>query len=481
MGNELNNEEESDKEENGEKDNIKFGLISRKYDEKANNDNYIISPNIKFVEDDKSKVYSLFGIFSGHNNNYISNYLSENITTFFNKEIKNIDNKNYINIIEGIFKEIDMTLRKEQKFEIKDNNEEDIINIEINGINEKEKENIKNSIKNSQNIPDDLKEIDDNELENLLLFKNLFDSQKSLFKNKNNLNYIGASTSLVIINKEDIIKIELGITKCFLLDKNGNILKPKTQDESNNENQLEDNEFILRHKFNNKKEKKRIKQFHKDIDFESLIINPYIPTSRGFGFFKYKENDILKEENQIISCIPDIEIFDKKNVDFIFLISSLEINNNGIKKLSVEIKNLSENKTKDIKYSELIDELLKYFQKENLLAKNENNEIKKSLRKHNYNLNFGKDNSEEENIFLNELDENYYNDVIELNKITHHSENSTVTCILIKLNKDKDKNEIIDEKLLNKDKEEKIIPDNVRNETERNEKVENKIEALNEN
>jgi serine/threonine protein phosphatase PrpC len=243
MGNDLTNDKESDKEQDIENEEIKYGLISKKCKEKSNNDTYIISPGIKFSDNDKNIEYSLFGIFDGHNNNYISKYLSENIQKFFEKEIKDINESNYKIKIEGIFKEIDKTLREGQKTEKDD--KKDINNSEIE-VSDKEKEFLKNSIKNSQDIPEDLKEIDDNELEDLILFKNMFNHNNYLFNNQNNLSFIGSSASIVLINQDNIITIELGITKCFLFDKSGTIINYKNDIEEQNEK--------------NKKEKKEKKE-----------------------------------------------------------------------------------------------------------------------------------------------------------------------------------------------------------------------------
>ena len=343
MGNDLTNDKESDKEQDIENEEIKYGLISKKCKEKSNNDTYIISPGIKFSDKDKNIEYSLFGIFDGHNNNYISKYLSENIQKFFEKEIKDINESNYKIKIEGIFKEIDKTLREGQKTEKDD--KKDINNSEIE-VSDKEKEFLKNSIKNSQDIPEDLKEIDDNELEDLILFKNMF----------NHNNYL-----------------ELGITKCFLFDKSGTIINYKNDIEEQNEKNKkekkekkdkENTDNIYKHIFSNIEEKKRIKQFNKDIDYKSLMLNPYVPTSRSFGFFKYKENELLREENQIISCVPSIEIYDIKNVDYIFLFTGIKIGQDGLKKLSSKIKKLKKKSHQDIKYSQLITELIEDFKKE---------------------------------------------------------------------------------------------------------------------
>ena len=467
MGNDLTNVDDLDKEENTQNEFIKYGLISKKYQEKSNEDSYIISPNIKLSEGGRSLEYSLFGIFDGHNSNYISNFLSKNINSFFETKIKDINDNTYKEKIEEVFKEIDENLRIELN---KNKDDKNSVDLEIN---EKEKEFIKNSIKKSEDIPEDYKDFDDKEFEDLLVFKNLFDYNHNFIKNKNNLNYIGSSASLVLINQENIITIELGITKCFLLDKNGIIINSKIKEDDENDIDPKYNNEIKEHKFSNKQEKKRIKKFNKDIDFESLKNNPYVPTSRSFGFFKYKENELLREENQIISCVPDIEKYDKNKVDFIFLITGLDIRPEDQTILSQKIKNLNKRKNKDVKYSKVIEELIKGFQKEK--SKKDLDKINQNEDKKNLNLYIGKDNIEEENIILNELDEDYYKDITELNKTNNFEGNGNITGILIKLNKDininKEEN-IKDEK--EKEKKENKLSDNKNESTEEEKNEENK-------
>ena len=60
MGNELTNDKESDKEQDIENEEIKYGLISKKCKEKSNNDTYIISPGIKFSDEDKNIEYNIY-------------------------------------------------------------------------------------------------------------------------------------------------------------------------------------------------------------------------------------------------------------------------------------------------------------------------------------------------------------------------------------------------------------------------------------
>ena len=210
-------------------------------------------------------------------------------------------------------------------------------------------------------------------------------------------------------------------------------------------------------------------------------INPYIKCSRSFGFFKYKENKLLNEENQIISCVPDIEIYDKKNIRFIFFITGLEIGPNSQKKLSEEISNLNEKQDEQKKYSKLIEKLPKHFQKEKSKVKNlETDNTKKNIWKNNFNLYFGNDNLNDENIFINELDEDYYKDIIDLNN-KDIPEKRNITCILIKLNESKDDN--VDKDIENKDKEneEKEKKEKEKKGKKEEEKKENKEKEKKEN
>ena len=487
MGNDLTNEKESDFENDFQNENFKYGIISKKCKEKSNDDNYVISPNIKILEGEIDIDFSLFGIFDGHNGNYVSKYLSQNINKFFENAMKKINKKNYKPELEKLFAEIDKSIKAEQ---IKENNNDnknnvDIVNIEVK---DSDKEFFKNSIKNSSDIPDEFKEIDDNELEDLLLFKNLFNYKNNFINNTNNLNYIGSSASLVLINSEKIITMDLGITKCFLLDKEGNILNiHKKEEEQNDENDKKENDkFINVHTFNNIEEKKRIKKFNKDIDYESLKLNSYIPASRSFGFFRYKSNELLNENNQIISCIPNIEIYDANNVDFIFLITGLAEVSNILKKLSKKISSLNQEQNEEIKYTKLIEELFlpdvvkkektKSKKGKDKLKEKKQEEIKEQSDKKELNLYLEKNDFEEENILLDELDNEYYHDIIELNR-PQIIQNKNTTCILIKIfkNKEDEEKEKSEENKENKEEAKENVKKEEIKEEQKNESTNNDI------
>ena len=119
MGNELLNEENiKEKEpEDYTNDFLKYGLITKKGEEKSNDDNYILMPNLSNPEDGKKNNISLFGVFDGHNSDFVPNYLNKNIHKFYEKEILNINKNNFKTKIEEIFKNIDKELKGDKKKE----------------------------------------------------------------------------------------------------------------------------------------------------------------------------------------------------------------------------------------------------------------------------------------------------------------------------------------------------------------------------
>ena len=504
MGNELTNEYIDKEPKDYESDCIRYGVICQKWGEKTNDDSYLSLPDQSISDKDKTFNYSLFGVFDGHNSSYISEYLSVNIQKLFEKEISTINKDNYKTKIEEIFKSMDKELRgdkqepeqkqKEDKAsenkenkeneENKDNKEDkenkenkennNIINEnkeetqnsntdkkeEINYIDvradEKEINIVKNTIKDIKDLPDELKEVDDSDIEDLLIFKNLFRFNNNYLYNNNNPNYIGSSASMVLINDDYIIAADLGITKCILLNKDGNILNIKDIKDNKNFKSANTKDFNdkdsksskdakntkifsdskILHTFFNLEEKKRIKKFNKTIDYQSLKINFYVPASRCFGFFKYKDNKILNEENQIISCVPDVYLYDKKDVDFILLLTKGAFSNGeNFNNFKENIKNIFNNKNK--KLSELINEYVKNKKEEEknkmYIAVNTSSSSILSMNKASNSIYVGKEDYGEDNTFINELNSTYYKDIMSLNKANNCNGNYNTTCILIQL------------------------------------------------
>ena len=416
---------------------IKYGIISKKGEEKSLDDCFLTLPDLTTKEGVKNPInFSLFGIFDGHNNDFVAKYLTNNLKEKFEEEAGNILEKNCEKQLGDIFKSVDRKLREEK---IKNIDNKEYINDDIN---EKEIKYYKDLIEKTQEIPEDLKKVDDSQIKNLLLFRNLFKYNNNFIYNNNDTDYIGSSASLVMINNNYIYVAELGITKCILFNIEGKILNEVKNTEKKNENDI----LCFGHVFDNKSEKKRIKKFNENIDYEKLKMNIYLPASRCFGLFKYKADEILKEENQIISCVPDVICKEKDSVDFILLMTKGMVN---LLKDNLDqfIKNIvgvfKTQKEADIKISELlnkyIEDKIKERDEKEKNADNKKEEIKQNAPIKNNLIYVGKEDFGEENEIINELKKNYYKDIMEMNKNSCHSchDKYNITCMLLKVSKNK--------------------------------------------
>ena len=416
---------------------IKYGIISKKGEEKSLDDCFLTLPDLTTKEGVKNPInFSLFGIFDGHNNDFVAKYLTNNLKEKFEEEAGNILEKNCEKQLGDIFKSVDKKLREEK---IKNMDNKEYINDDIN---EKEIKYYKDLIEKTQEIPEDLKKVDDSQIKNLLLFRNLFKYNNNFIYNNNDTDYIGSSASLVMINNNYIYVAELGITKCILFNIEGKILNEVKNTEKKNENDI----LYFNHVFDNKSEKKRIKKFNENIDYEKLKMNIYLPASRCFGLFKYKADEILKEENQIISCVPDVICKEKDSVDFILLMTKGMVN---LLKDNLDqfIKNIvgvfKTQKEADIKISELlnkyIEDKIKERDEKEKNADDKKEEIKQNAAIKNNLIYVGKEDFGEENEIINELKKNYYKDIMEMNKNSCHSchDKYNITCMLLKVSKNK--------------------------------------------
>ena len=434
---------------------IKYGIVSKKGEEKSLDDCFLTLPDLSSSKEAKNPInFSLFGVFDGHNNNYVAKYLTNSFEKYFVKEAGNILENNCEKQFGDIFKAVDKKLKEEKNNNIEN---KEYINDDVN---DNEIKYYKDLIEKTEKIPEDLKKVDDSQIKNLLLFRNLFKYNNNYLYNNNNPDYIGSSASLVMINNERIYVADLGITKCILFNLEGKILN----DDKNTENKNENDYLSFDHIFSNKSEKKRIKKFNENIDYEKLKMNIYLPTSRCFGLFKYKADEILKEENQIISCVPKVISKEKDSVDFILLMTKGMVNllkdnlNEFIKKI-VDI--FRTQKEADIKITDLLnkyieDRIKERDEKEKNTDKKEENKPKESIK--NNLIYVGKEDFGEENEIINELKKNYYKDIMEMNKNSCYSchEKYNITCMLLKVSKNKKPIiEVKKEKKVEKKKEEK--------------------------
>ena len=491
MGNEFEADEIKDNDPKDITDKyFKYSIISKKGGERRIDDTYINFSDLESSEECKKRIhFGLFGVFDGHNNDYVANYLRDNCHKIFMEKAGDISKDKPNQKLEEIFKIIDKNLRNESK----NKNENDNINKNINfDADEREIQFYKKLIEETKEIPDEFKKVEDSQLKDLILFKNLFKYNNNYLYCNDDTDYIGSSASIALITNDNIITADLGITACILFNKKGEIMNIKKEKEE-----------LLKpeHVFSNKKEKKRIKRFNENVDYENLKINIYVPASRCFGLFKYKADELLKEENQIISCIPEVNIYNRDSVDFILLMTKGMINlfkddiNDFVKKI-VEKDWTDESEVKISKIlNELIEKRMKEVEEKEEKEKKEEEKNKEKMNNipsvANNPIYVGKEDFSEENEIIKEMKKNYFKDIMDLNKNNCYSchDKYNITCILIKIKdarypppiiveKEKEMKKEEKPKAKPKDKEEKKIekPEDKKEEKDKNEIIDLNID-----
>ena len=83
-------------------------------------------------------------------------------------------------------------------------------------------------IKNTKEASQNIKNIKNNNIKKLSLFRDIF---KYYLSNNTYIDYIGSSVSIILINNNYIIAADIGISICILFRKEGKILNKKVSNE----------------------------------------------------------------------------------------------------------------------------------------------------------------------------------------------------------------------------------------------------------
>ena len=141
MGNDLDSKHEiqPNEIEDNENNYVKYGVVTNKGEEKTFDDSHLCLLNIS----ETKKNSSLFGVFDGHNSDYVSKILKDKFSESFKKDFPEINEKNYEEKIKELFKAIDKNLKIKSNEKEKEN--KNIINIS-NDDDEKDFNYIKDQI-----------------------------------------------------------------------------------------------------------------------------------------------------------------------------------------------------------------------------------------------------------------------------------------------------------------------------------------------
>lgn len=241
------------------------------------------------------KNINIFGLFEGHSGKEISQYLSNYFTQELLKN-DNFINGNYKQSLIETFTNIDISFKKEE------------INNILLAYSHQNKKEQKEKINKIYNTIDNINNLNNNDMDELNSFMDIIDP--------NNLedvliaDFVGSSGIVILISENTTYIANAGNSHCIVIDKNFSII--------NDKNALEQ---ILY----NKKEKERIKiargiKYGKEKDTNSEC-KEYLYT-RGFGNFQYKNNELIKMEDQEISPVPNIFEISNSNIKLLIICSS---------------------------------------------------------------------------------------------------------------------------------------------------------------
>lgn len=345
--------------------------------------------NINLIEQNKN--ISLFGIFDGHNGIEVAKYLSLHFSQFLS-ENKNFINGDYKKALKETFINIDSSFRAQE------------VKIEL----------LKYSSKLSPNFQD--LDINEEESHNISKFLEIFEPRN--LDGVNIAHFCGSCGIVILITDKNVYIANAGNSKCIPINIKNEIIKDKIN---------------IEHIIDDKNEMKRMKiaygfiedEIDEDDDniyendkkkFEPLEYCPLI-TTRGFGDLQYKDNKLIKIEDQYISVNPDIIEIPIEDLNYLIIGNYGSFGENTNNKLTINqtvtkyfLDKINNNENKKI--SEIIEE----FFEETL---NEKEKIKEEEEEENIINNFAciiiKFKHESSNNIINEVENE--NDKINENNI----------------------------------------------------------------
>jgi len=253
------------------------------------------------------KNINVFGLFEGHSGKEIAKYISLEFTKELLKN-SNFIKGDYKQALIETFINIDASLRTES------------VNNKLINYSQQNKNEIIKKINDVYQKIDKKNKLNEKEIDEINTFMDIIDP--------NNLegvfisDYVGSSGIVILINDKITYIAKAGNSHCIAINKNLSIIKDK-------------NIFI--ESMYNKNENKRIKiakaiQYGKEKD-KNYDKNEYLYT-RGFGDFQYKNNNLIKFDEQEISPMPDIYEIPNEEIKFLIICNSgffqndININNN---------------------------------------------------------------------------------------------------------------------------------------------------------
>lgn len=270
--------------------------------------------NINLLEQNKN--ISLFGLFDGHNGAEISKYLSLNFSQFLS-ENKNFINGEYKQALKETFINLDSSFRAIE------------VQLELSKYSSKENSNFS-----------ELK-LNEEENKNIYNFLQLFEPRN--LEGANISEFCGSCGIVVLITEKSVFIANAGNSKCIPINTKNKIIKEKINKEHIVTDENEIKRLKLAYGFiedENDNVEENIDNTNININTkEKIKFNPlnYCPliTTRGFGDLQYKDNKLIKQEDQYISVEPEIIEIPIEELGFLIITNYGTFGENNNNKLTI--------------------------------------------------------------------------------------------------------------------------------------------------
>jgi serine/threonine protein phosphatase PrpC len=300
---------------------------------------------IDFAETNPEKFVNVFGIFDGHGGREVPKYLSAHFLEFLQKNT-NFQNGKFKEALNETFFELDKSFTtKEAKEELKKYSEE------LKPSKEQE-------IKEINNLCGQGEKLNDEELEQIMAFNEVFDPRN--IEDANIADFSGATGIILFIGDKNIYIANAGNSRCLVINQKGEVIK-QTKDHTMKDEE-EKKRVDLARSFNEEEEKKKGEEQQKV---------EYLDSTRGFGDWEFKGNEWIEQKDQEVSVEPEILEVPAKDVKYLIMGShgmfenDINDNENDTNKKISEF--FCEKMKGDQPYSKIIEE---FFEK--IISKDKN-------------------------------------------------------------------------------------------------------------
>ena len=235
---------------------------------------------VDFMEPDQENFSNVFGIFDGHGGREVPKYLSLHFVEYLKKNT-NFQNGKFKDALNETFFKIDESFKSEEAQK------------ELLKYSEEIKPSKEQEIKAINNLCAPGEKLNDDELEQIMTFNEVFDPRN--IENANIAEFTGSTGIILFLGDKNIYVANAGNSRCLVIDKDGKLIN-KTKDHTMNDPE-EKKRVELARSFNEEEEKKKEEeQGHTE----------YLDSTRGFGDWEFKGNEWIDQKDQEVSVEPDI-------------------------------------------------------------------------------------------------------------------------------------------------------------------------------